>query len=203
MDNRKIRSPKGIIVLAGVIIFIAVLNVASTVHVVGKYNLWNKDVIPLVIISLFISFLLMAIGIGMIMGRNRARQFWLWLWFPFLWGWHSLIKAITGTYPELPFTLSLLTFIWIISLIYLNQRDIKAYFLQRSSLDAKTDKEEFEEIDENLVSRIRKNMEAKQTDELVEILKQNDRTQYTKEAFEAISQILKERGEAKKSTEHQ
>ena len=38
-------------------------------------------------------------------------------------------------------------------------------------------------------------MEAKSTDELIQIWRENDRTQYVDEAFEAIRQLLKERGE--------
>ncbi len=42
--------------------------------------------------------------------------------------------------------------------------------------------------------QIVKNMESKNTEELIKIWKENDSTQYSKEAFKAIKQIFKERG---------
>lgn len=46
-----------------------------------------------------------------------------------------------------------------------------------------------------LLQEIRSNMEQKDTDELLNIWKENDKEQYSETAFEAIKQILIERGE--------
>lgn len=46
-----------------------------------------------------------------------------------------------------------------------------------------------------LIEQITENLRKKETEELVEIWKENDRNQYSDEAFEAIRQILAERGQ--------
>jgi uncharacterized membrane protein YgcG len=48
---------------------------------------------------------------------------------------------------------------------------------------------------EKLGAQIRENMETKSTEELLGIWKENDREQWSEEAFEAIKQLLLERGE--------
>lgn len=50
-------------------------------------------------------------------------------------------------------------------------------------------------MDMSRVRGIRRNMEAKSTEELIQIWRENDRTQYVEEAFEAIRLLLVERGE--------
>jgi hypothetical protein len=50
-------------------------------------------------------------------------------------------------------------------------------------------------MDEILVEQMRDFMGSKSTQELVQICRENDRTKYVEEAFEAIRQILEERGE--------
>jgi hypothetical protein len=50
-------------------------------------------------------------------------------------------------------------------------------------------------MDQILVEQMRDFMASKSTEELVQIWRQNDRTKYVEEAFEAIRQILEERGE--------
>jgi hypothetical protein len=50
-------------------------------------------------------------------------------------------------------------------------------------------------MDEKWVSEIHKKMEQKTTEELLEVWVQNDRGEWTDEAFEAVSRILGERGE--------
>lgn len=49
-------------------------------------------------------------------------------------------------------------------------------------------------MDTKIVRTIRDRMQEKSTQELVEIWTQNDRTQWTEYAFEAIRQLLEERG---------
>lgn len=49
-------------------------------------------------------------------------------------------------------------------------------------------------MDNNMVLIIRKRMEGKATEELLRIFQEHDRTQYTEEAFEAVRQLLQERG---------
>ena len=46
-----------------------------------------------------------------------------------------------------------------------------------------------------MVENIRKNMEAKTTEELQQIFEENDRNEYSDEAFEAIQWVLEERRE--------
>jgi hypothetical protein len=184
----------------------AVLDLALMVMAMGKLNLrelWNNEIMPVVIISLAKDIFLIIIGIGILKGRNWARQFWLWLWFPYLLLKTALIKAAIGAYPKGSLIGDLLTAVWFVSLFLLNKSEIKTYFRQGVKSHGKRDKEDSHKIDGNLVLQIRKNMEGKKTDELVEILKQNDRTQYTKEALEAIRQILKERGRAEDLLEPQ
>jgi hypothetical protein len=48
---------------------------------------------------------------------------------------------------------------------------------------------------EKQVVQIRNNMEKKNTEELLRIWKENDREQWSDEAFEAIKQLLLDRGE--------
>lgn len=48
-------------------------------------------------------------------------------------------------------------------------------------------------MDKKMVENIRKNMEAKTTEELQQIWKENNRNEYSDEAFEAIRQLLSER----------
>jgi len=48
----------------------------------------------------------------------------------------------------------------------------------------------------NLFQHIRTNMETKSTEYLIKIWEENDREEWAEDAFEAIEQILKERGEA-------
>jgi len=48
-------------------------------------------------------------------------------------------------------------------------------------------------MDEKLVQQIRKNIEPKETEELINIWEENDREAYSEEAFEAIKQVLLER----------
>ncbi|MFX0203341.1 MAG: DUF4282 domain-containing protein [Candidatus Hodarchaeota archaeon] len=50
-------------------------------------------------------------------------------------------------------------------------------------------------MDDMLVEKMLDYMESKSTEELVQIWRQNDRTKYPEEAFEAIRQIFEERGE--------
>jgi len=50
-------------------------------------------------------------------------------------------------------------------------------------------------MDPTLVENMRNFFEPKSTGELVQIWRENDRTKYVEEAFEAIRQILEERGE--------
>lgn len=47
---------------------------------------------------------------------------------------------------------------------------------------------------QDIVSTVRKNLEAKSSEELLKIWEENDRSQWTDEAFEAVKQILLERG---------
>lgn len=54
-------------------------------------------------------------------------------------------------------------------------------------------------MDTKLVQDIRKRMEPKSTEELLEISRENDRTKYSDEAFEAIRQLLIERGQIAQS----
>jgi hypothetical protein len=49
-------------------------------------------------------------------------------------------------------------------------------------------------MDTNRIEHIRHNLEAKDTDELLQIWTENDRQAWTEEAFEAIRQILESRG---------
>lgn len=51
-------------------------------------------------------------------------------------------------------------------------------------------------MDLRVVQNIRKNIESKSTEELIQIWKENDRSQYSDEAFEAIRQLLEEQGVA-------
>jgi len=51
-------------------------------------------------------------------------------------------------------------------------------------------------MDSNLAREIRKRMEAKATEELLEIWEENDRARYSDEAFEAIREVLLRRGVA-------
>lgn len=48
-------------------------------------------------------------------------------------------------------------------------------------------------MDEKLIEQIRENIKSKSTEELLKIWKENDREQYSEEAFEAVKQILEER----------
>ncbi len=50
-------------------------------------------------------------------------------------------------------------------------------------------------MNKKLIKQIRKKMKSKTTEELTQILKENDRDQYSEEAFEAIGQILEVREE--------
>lgn len=50
-------------------------------------------------------------------------------------------------------------------------------------------------MDKKIVEQIRENMDPKSTDELVKIWKENDREQYSEAAFEAIKQLLLDRGQ--------
>jgi hypothetical protein len=50
-------------------------------------------------------------------------------------------------------------------------------------------------MDQILVDQMRDYMSSKSTEELLQIWRENDRTKYEEEAFEAIRQILEERGE--------
>jgi len=50
-------------------------------------------------------------------------------------------------------------------------------------------------MDDMLVEKMLDYMASKSTEELVQIWRKNDRTKYPEEAFEAIRQILEERGE--------
>lgn len=50
-------------------------------------------------------------------------------------------------------------------------------------------------MDSKTVQDIRKNMESKRTEELIQIWRENDRTQYSDAAFEAVRHLLEERGE--------
>jgi hypothetical protein len=50
-------------------------------------------------------------------------------------------------------------------------------------------------MNENLVKRIRRNMESMQTLELLKIWQDNDKEQYSEDAFEAVKQLLEDRGE--------
>ncbi|MCX5884879.1 MAG: HEAT repeat domain-containing protein [Proteobacteria bacterium] len=58
------------------------------------------------------------------------------------------------------------------------------------------EKEKEKEIKMNpqLITQIRVNMELKDTEELIKIYEENNTTLYSREAFEAVKQILKERG---------
>ncbi len=47
-------------------------------------------------------------------------------------------------------------------------------------------------MDKKLVENIRKNMQSKSTEDLEQILNQNDKNEYSDEAFEAIRQLLEE-----------
>ena len=49
-------------------------------------------------------------------------------------------------------------------------------------------------MDADGVTRIRKNLETESTEQLTEIWQENDKSEYTEEALEAIRQILEERG---------
>lgn len=51
-------------------------------------------------------------------------------------------------------------------------------------------------MDSQIVQRIRETMQAKSTDELLRIWEENDRGQYSDEAFEAVTQVLTGRGES-------
>jgi hypothetical protein len=55
-------------------------------------------------------------------------------------------------------------------------------------------------MDERLVEEIRKNFEEKSNEELLKILNDDDRDQWSDEAFEAIRRILKERPESPRPT---
>jgi len=50
-------------------------------------------------------------------------------------------------------------------------------------------------MDTRMIQEIRRSMESKSTEELLQIWRENDRAQYSEEAFEAIRLLLEERGE--------
>jgi len=50
-------------------------------------------------------------------------------------------------------------------------------------------------MDDMLLEKMHDYMASKSTEELVKIFRENDRTKYPEEAFEAIRQVLEERGE--------
>ena len=50
-------------------------------------------------------------------------------------------------------------------------------------------------MDTRMVQEIRRRMESKSTEELLQIWRENDRAQYSEEAFEAIRLLIEERGE--------
>ena len=50
-------------------------------------------------------------------------------------------------------------------------------------------------MDTRMVQEIRRRMESKNTEELLQIWRENDRAQYSEEAFEAVRLLSEERGE--------
>jgi hypothetical protein len=191
MENKTIKRPRSVTWLACLI-----MGFGSLSLLIGLMFVINQPTV--MIINVLVIGFFVILGFYMFKGRNWARVTWMWAMLVYI----ILVEMVRQqTQVVAPGNQSesllgdIFRAIWIGSLFVLNKTDVKSYFLQYTKSESKVDKEQFYEIDNKLVLSARKYMENKQTDELIEILKQNDSTQYTREAFEAINQILKDRGQ--------